>query len=77
MSTLELAQEKAEAAINTTNEKIEVLGQHANALHDSLTELQATFDLIRNVPSEAREKHEKYKAIRTNWKIWLFWVYDF
>lgn len=65
---LQLAQESAQAAINETNGRIEVLGSNTSALYDSLTAIQDIFDKIRNVPTEKRLEYEEYKAIRINWK---------
>ena len=41
---LEMAQDKAQAAINKTNETIEELGNHTSNLYDSLTSIQDSFD---------------------------------
>lgn len=67
-SKLKIAQEGAQEAINKTNEKIEELGDKTGLLYDELTEIQAAFDLIRNVPSDKRLKYEELKTIRLNWK---------
>ena len=67
-SKLQLAQEEAQNAINRTNEKIEELGDKTGILYDELTEIQAVFDLIRNVPSDKKLKYEELKKIRLNWK---------
>ena len=67
-SKLQLAQEEAQNAINRTNEKIEELGDKTSILYDELTEIQAVFDLIRNVPSDKKLKYEELKKIRLNWK---------
>ena len=45
-SKLELIQEKAQAAINKTNDSIEELGKHTSCLYDSLTSIQDLFDKI-------------------------------
>lgn len=42
-SKLELVQEKAQAAINKTNDSIEELGKHTSCLYDSLTSIQDLF----------------------------------
>ena len=68
LSNLQLAQQKAEAAAKKTNQKINELGRHIGDLYASLTEIQALFDRIRNVPEENRLKYENLKAIRVNWK---------
>ena len=67
-SKLQLAQQKAEEAAEKTNQKINELGEHTNDLYAALTEIQALFDRIRNVPEENRLKYEELKAIRVNWK---------
>ena len=43
---LEMAQDKAQVAINKTNEIIEELGNHTSSLYDSLTSIQDSFDRI-------------------------------
>ena len=53
-SKLELVQEKAQAAINKTNDSIEELGKHTSCLYDSLTSIQDLFDKIRNVPTDKK-----------------------
>ena len=68
LSKLQLAQQKAEEAAEKTNQKINELGEHTNDLYAALTEIQALFDHIRNVPEENRLKYEELKAIRVNWK---------
>ena len=68
LSRLQLAQQKAEAAVKRTNEKIDELGNHASDLYVSLTEIQSVFDRIRNVPEENFIKYEKLKSIRVEWK---------
>jgi hypothetical protein len=67
-SKLQLAQDKTQAAINETNEQIEVLGTHTSSLYTALTDIQALFDKIRNVPSEKKLQYEELKKIRLNWK---------
>lgn len=67
-SKLQLAQDEAQAAINKTNEKIEVLGKHTSELYIALTDIQGVFERIRNVPSEKKLKYEELKQIRLNWK---------
>ncbi len=39
-SKLQLAQDEAQAAINKTNERIEVLGEHTGSLYTALTDIQ-------------------------------------
>lgn len=65
---LELAQDKAQAAINKTNKTIEELGVHTSSLYESLTAIQNMFDKIRNVPSDKKLQYEELKKIRLNWK---------
>lgn len=65
---LQIAQEKAEAAIRKTNKKITILGENTNDLHNALQEIQESFDKIRNVPSDKKLEYEELKAIRLNWK---------
>lgn len=67
-SKLQLAQDEAQAAINKTNERIEVLGTHTSSLYTVLTDIQGIFDKIRNVPSEKKLQYEELKQIRLNWK---------
>lgn len=67
-SKLQLAQDEAQAAINKTNERIEVLGTHTSSLYTALTDLQELFDKIRNVTSEKKLQYEELKKIRINWK---------
>ena len=67
-SKLQLAQDKAQSAINKTNEIIEKLGSHTNSLYSVLNDIQELFDKIRNVPNEKRLQYEKLKDIRLNWK---------
>lgn len=67
-SRLQLAQDKAQEAINQTNEKIEVLGTNTSSLYESLTSIQELFDKIRNVPSDKKLQYEELKQIRLNWK---------
>ena len=67
-SKLELVQEKAQAAINKTNDSIEELGKHTSCLYDSLTSIQDLFDKIRNVPTDKKLQYEELKKIRLNWK---------
>ena len=51
-SKLQIAQDKAQAAINKTNNAIGELGEHTGSLYKSLTSIQEQFDKIRNVPSD-------------------------
>ena len=67
-SRLQLAQEKAEAAAEKTNQKINELGEHTNTIYTTLITIQSVFDNIRNVPEESKLRYEKLKAIRVNWK---------
>lgn len=68
LSKLQLAQQKAEAAAEKTNQKINELGKRTSDLYASLTTIQLLFDCIRNVPEESIIKYENLKAIRVNWK---------
>lgn len=65
---LQLAQEKAEAAIKITNERITELGINAGSLYGKLNAIQAQFDAIRNVPSEKRIRYEQLSEICLEWK---------
>ena len=67
-SKLQISQEKAEAAIKRTNEKIDELGKNTSGLYDNLTELQTLFDAIRNIPSDKKLQYEELKKVRLNWK---------
>lgn len=67
-SELKIAQEKAEAAINKTNGRIDFLGEKTDDLFKALTEIQIAFDKIRNVPSDKKLEYEKLKEVRLNWK---------
>lgn len=67
-SKLQIAQDKAQAAINKTNNAIGELGEHTGSLYKSLTSIQEQFDKIRNVPSEQKLQYEELKQIRLNWK---------
>lgn len=67
-SKLQLAQEKAEAAIKKTNVKIEELGKHTGELHSTLNSMQELIDKIRNIPSDEKLKYEDLKKVRLNWK---------
>ena len=65
---LQLAQDKAQAAINKTNKTIEELGENTSSLYETLTAIQELFDKIRNVPSDKKLQYEELKQIRLNWK---------
>ena len=67
-SKLKIAQENAESAIGSTNEKINELGIHTGNLYDSLTAIQDLFDEIRNIPTEKKLQYEELKNVRLNWK---------
>jgi hypothetical protein len=67
-SRLRLAQDEAQAAINKTNERIEVLGNNTSSLYTTLTDIQEIFDKIRNVPGETKLRYDKLKKIRLQWK---------
>ena len=63
---LQLAQDKAQAAINKTNKTIEALGENTSSLYETLTTIQELFDKIRNVPSDKKLQYEELKQIRLN-----------
>ena len=65
---LQLAQLEAQAAIDKTNEKIDELGKNTSKLYNQLTEIQTSFDNIRNVPSDKKLEYEELKRVRLNWK---------
>lgn len=67
-SKLQVAQDKAQAAIEETNNAIGELGEYTGSLYKSLTSIQEQFDKIRNVPSEQKLQYEELKQIRLNWK---------
>lgn len=67
-SKLKLAQEKAELAIQKTNNRIDFLGEKTNDLYIALTSIQEAFDKIRNIPSDTHLEYEKLKLIRLSWK---------
>jgi hypothetical protein len=67
-SKMKISQEKAEATIKHTNEKIDELGEQTSQLYDKLNEIQSLFDVIRNMPSDKKLEYEKLKEIRLNWK---------
>lgn len=68
LTKLQLAQQKVEAAVKKTNQKINELGHYTSDLYTSLTAIQELFDRIRDVPEENRLKYEKLKDIQVNWK---------
>lgn len=68
LSKLEMAQQKAEAAAQATNKKINDLGLCASDLYAALTGIQSQFDQIRNEPEENRIKYEHLKQIRMTWR---------
>lgn len=65
---LQQAQKNAEDAIKETNEKIEQLGKETSKIHYELNNVQAIFDLIRNVPSDKYLQLEELKNVRLDWK---------
>ena len=67
-SKLQVAQDKAQAAIKETNNAIGELGGYTRSLYKSLTSIQEQFDKILNVPSEQKLQYEELKQIRLNWK---------
>lgn len=67
-STLELARENTQAAIDRTNKMIEELGKYANTLCSTLNDIQECFDRIRNVPTDQKLECNGLREIRLNWK---------
>ena len=67
-SSLQLVQDKVQAAINETNIKIEELGNYSNSICTTLNNLQKLFDEIRNIPNDKTLTINKLKEIRLNWK---------
>lgn len=67
-SELEIAAEKVESLITTTNNKITELGTHTFCLYNVLNTIQTQFDRIRNVPSEKKLEYQKLKEIQKGWK---------
>lgn len=67
-SRLQIAQEKAQAAIDSTNESIEELGKNTAIIYEELTAIQDTFDQIRNIPSDKKLQYDELKQHRLNWK---------
>ena len=67
-SKLQLAQDMAQEAIDKTNESIEKLGERTSELYTALTDIQDSFDIIRNVPSDKKLQYEEIKQHRLNWK---------
>lgn len=64
-TNIELAEDKVQAEINKTIEK---LGVHTSSLYESLTDIQDLFDKIRNIPSDKELQCEELKKKRLNWK---------
>ena len=72
----QLAQERTEAAIIKTNEKIDELGSNTSQLYINLDVMQKQIDMIRNVPSEKRIKYDQIgnsRSIRLNLILKLLW----
>ena len=67
-SKLQIAQEEAQTAIQLTNQRIQVLGEHSRNLHDALVKIQGLFDEIRHAPSEQQQQLQELKEIRLKWK---------
>lgn len=65
---LQIAKDNTQNAIHEVNTQINTLGGYTKGLHEALTEIQYTFDKIRNVPSEQKIQYEELKKIRLNWK---------
>ena len=57
-----------EEIIEKVNKQIESLGKKTKVLYENLNDIQATFDRIRNIPSEQIIKYEELKKVRLNWK---------
>ena len=51
-SKLKKAQQKAKAAAQKTNQKINELGKYTSSLYTSLTTIQSLFDRISNLPEK-------------------------
>lgn len=64
---LQMAQEEAIKAAESTNQKIEELGNYTSALYDTLNTLQSVIDEIRKVPEDKKLEIEDLKKIRLNW----------
>lgn len=67
-SKLKRVQDKVQKAIGETNKRIESLGRETGGLYDALKGIQATFDGIRNVPSERILEYERLKNVRLEWR---------
>ena len=67
-SKLKLVQEDTQLVISKVNSKIEELGKHSGNLCNSLNNIQAAFDVIRNVPNDKQLEFERLKNIRLDWK---------
>lgn len=65
---LQIAQDNTQSAINEVNTQINTLGDYTKGLYEALTEIQYTFDKIRNVPSDQMLVYNDLKEIRHNWK---------
>jgi len=65
---LQKEQKKAADAVKKTNETIQLLGEATSKIHNELNDLQATFDLIRNIPSDKHLQLEELKEVRLNWE---------
>ena len=63
---LQIAKDNTQNAIHEVNTQINTLGGYTKGLHEALTEIQYTFDKIRNVPSEQIIQYEELKKIRLN-----------
>ena len=67
-SQLEISQQKAEDALNRTNQRIEVLGEYDGFFYSVYTQLQDHFDAIRNVPDDKRTQLADIKKESLRWK---------
>lgn len=68
LSPLEIAQQKAQNALNQTNRKIESLGEFDGFFYSVYTKLQDHFDTIRNVPDDKRAQLAEIKKESLAWK---------
>lgn len=68
LSGLRSVQERAQAAVRSVNGLVDEMGQRTGSLYEAITDIQALFDRIRNVPEENWLKYEAVKGIRLGWK---------
>ncbi len=67
-SELERVSDRAEGLVRVTNVRIRELGREVEGLHAALGEIQATFDRIRNVPTEEVLECQRLKEVRLEWR---------